>query len=185
MTAGISPSRTSDRLKLAASDAIAMSQQATSPTPPPNAAPWTRATVGLGRKLSTRINSARAPASARFSAWPYRPSAASSPGRPRRKSSFLPPAARPPDLVVVAQPAQDAGQVGDDGVVEGVVDLGPVQGDGCYAILADLGQNVVIHSSFSAHWLMTGYTHGAGVIGTPCSRAATRCRSSALRIPPR
>ena len=71
MTAGISPSRTSDRLKLAASDAIAMSQQATSPTPPPNAAPWTRATVGLGRKLSTRINSARAPASARFSAWLY------------------------------------------------------------------------------------------------------------------
>src|SRR4051794_9760056 len=71
MTAGISPSRTSDRLKLAASDAIAMLQQATNPTPPPNAAPWTRATVGLGRKLSTRINSAKALASARFSAWPY------------------------------------------------------------------------------------------------------------------
>ena len=38
-----------------------------------------------------------------------------------------------PDLVVVAQPAQNVGQVGDHGIVEGVMDLGPVQGDGCDA----------------------------------------------------
>src|SRR3546814_2114661 len=47
-----------------------MSQQATSPTPPPKAAPWTRAMVGFGNSSSTRIRRARARASARFSCSP-------------------------------------------------------------------------------------------------------------------
>src|SRR5690606_29481904 len=49
---------------------MAMSQQATRPTPPPNAAPWTRAMVGFGSSSKVRISRARVSASSRFSASP-------------------------------------------------------------------------------------------------------------------
>ena len=48
MVAGIRPSLVSVRQNSAVSDATAMSQAATRPTPPANAAPWTRAITGLG-----------------------------------------------------------------------------------------------------------------------------------------
>ena len=54
---------------VASAAAIAMSQQATRPTPPPYAAPWMRATVGFGSSFNVAQHRARAPAaSARFSA---------------------------------------------------------------------------------------------------------------------
>ena len=70
MVAGMSPSFASDSEKMASCAATAMSQQATNPTPPPNAAPRTQATVGLLRPFSVRSISASACASARFSAAP-------------------------------------------------------------------------------------------------------------------
>ncbi len=50
ITAGISPRRTSERANIAVSAATAISQQATRPTPPPIAAPLTRAMVGWGSR---------------------------------------------------------------------------------------------------------------------------------------
>ena len=48
MAAGTRPSFTSERLKIAASEAMTMSQAATRPLPPPMAAPFTAAIVGMG-----------------------------------------------------------------------------------------------------------------------------------------
>ncbi|MCW0466506.1 hypothetical protein NB705_003579 [Xanthomonas sacchari] len=70
ITAGSRPSRLSLSAKRASVAATAMSQQATRPTAPPNAAPCTRATVGLGSSSSRRISRARASASSRFSCSP-------------------------------------------------------------------------------------------------------------------
>ena len=47
IAAGMSPSFASESENVASCAAKAMSQQATRPTPPPNAEPWTRAMVGL------------------------------------------------------------------------------------------------------------------------------------------
>ena len=68
ITAGTRPSLTSLSENFAASTPIAMSQQATRPTPPPYAEPFTRAMVGLERKFSVRINAASRSASSRFAA---------------------------------------------------------------------------------------------------------------------
>ena len=54
IVAGMRPSLLSLNAKVASTAAIAMSQQATRPTPPPNAAPCTRATVGFGSSFSVR-----------------------------------------------------------------------------------------------------------------------------------
>ena len=68
IVAGTSPSFDSDRAKVASTAAMAMSQHDTSPTPPPYAAPCTRATVGLGHSSTARSIAASAVASARFCA---------------------------------------------------------------------------------------------------------------------
>ena len=68
ITAGTSPSLTSLSENFADSTPIAISQHATRPTPPPYAAPLTRAIVGLDRKFSVRISAASRSASSRFSA---------------------------------------------------------------------------------------------------------------------
>ena len=47
ITAGMMPSFTSVKPKIASSVAIAMSQTAARPAPPPKAAPWTRPTTGF------------------------------------------------------------------------------------------------------------------------------------------
>src|SRR5258706_1860602 len=67
MTAGMRPSFTSESAKAASYVATAMSQHATSPTPPPSAAPCTRAMVGLRRCAMVRMSAARPIASRRFS----------------------------------------------------------------------------------------------------------------------
>src|SRR2546426_2546940 len=64
-TAGRMPSRVSVKPKFAAVDATAISATATSPAPPPIAAPWTRATTGIGRSWIARNIRARARESAR------------------------------------------------------------------------------------------------------------------------
>ena len=68
ITAGSRPSLLSVRPNFASGTPMAMSQQATRPTPPPKAAPCTRAIVGLGSSSRVRIRRARARASSRFSA---------------------------------------------------------------------------------------------------------------------
>ena len=70
MMAGIRPSRTSLRQKPAISAATARSHAATSPTPPAQASPCTRATVGLGQAWIARSIAASRPASAKFSSRP-------------------------------------------------------------------------------------------------------------------
>ncbi len=47
MTAGTSPSFTSEKANVALLDAMTTSQAAKRPVPPPRAAPWTAATTGL------------------------------------------------------------------------------------------------------------------------------------------
>src|ERR1035437_11158396 len=66
MVEGMGPSRTSEAAKTAALVAIAMSQAATRPRPPPIAAPLTRAMVGLGDSAMVRNISARWRALARL-----------------------------------------------------------------------------------------------------------------------
>ena len=61
------PRRVSVKANVAAVDATAMSVTATSPAPPPIAAPWTRATTGIGRSWIARNIPARARESATFS----------------------------------------------------------------------------------------------------------------------
>src|SRR5450631_743596 len=66
IVAGMSPRRASDNAKTASGVPIAISQQAMRPIPPPNAAPWTRAIVGLGSSFNVVSIAASAFASARF-----------------------------------------------------------------------------------------------------------------------
>ncbi len=66
MVAGESPSLASERQNFASGTPMAMSQAATSPTPPAKAAPCTRATVGFAMRSSVLSIAASACASARF-----------------------------------------------------------------------------------------------------------------------
>jgi hypothetical protein len=54
ITAGMIPSRTSENPNVASSAAIATSEQATRPEPPPRAKPWTRTTTGAGQRSTAR-----------------------------------------------------------------------------------------------------------------------------------
>ena len=69
ITAGKMPKRASLTEKAALSAAMAMSQAQHRPTPPPKAAPWIRATVGLGQLWMRASMAAKRRASARFHSW--------------------------------------------------------------------------------------------------------------------
>ena len=71
MTAGIRPNFASDNENVATCVPTAISQHATNPTPPPSAAPCTRAMVGFERPCNVDISVASALASRRFSSGEY------------------------------------------------------------------------------------------------------------------
>ena len=124
------PSFASDSENVASCAAIAMSQAATRPTPPPNAAPCTRATVGFPIPASVASIVASAVASATFSAWPY--AAIFFIQFKIGAGAKVPALAQQDDgahRVIGVERGQLAGELRDQRRVERVVDVGPRERD--------------------------------------------------------
>ena len=108
-----------------------MSQAATSPMPPPSAAPWTRAMVGLGISASVRSISARARASSQVLVDAVVGGALHPVEVGAGAEALAAPGEHDDAHLVVVGIEGDAGggQFGDQRVVEGIVPLGTVHPD--------------------------------------------------------
>ena len=116
---------------IACSDAIAMSDAATSPAPPPNAFPCTRATTGFGHSAIARQSAAAAAASRRFSS-SLKPAARRIQSRSAPALNDFPSPASTTTRTLSSPPQllERLAQLRDEVLVEGVVDLGPRHRDG-------------------------------------------------------